>query len=369
MHLNQIHTTVLSESWKQNLVAGVFGVAIMFGGVPKAFAANPNDSPTPIEGQVESALSDDQIIALVKELKKDRTPENTKMVLDQVAKSIDAKVIKKEFASAITLISRITSAFDAKTKKELAALKKDLNQQRRDYSEVEKYTKILKSNPAHKTARTALIKIYLLKYDDVENAAKLVGDGMAEKEVEIITQLVLEKNEDLPEKKLLTVAKWYYANGKSEIKALQKAKLYIDKFLKVHTERDAELLEARRWARDIELAVGKIRYLEVKNKIVAKRIPGNVPWNDFMEVKKGDKIRIAASGSYGYWGATNRTGPDGTGKIHYLQGKINYKIFKIGRSHTFVVPEDGILQLGVNDTVHSDNVGGLEVRAKWVEVR
>ena len=112
-------------------------------------------------------------------------------------------------------------------------------------------------------------------------------------------------------------------------------------------------------------------------QLVRARVSAKEPWQEMLEVTKGDIIDIAASGT---WRASQEivAGPDGGlgleedewGKYSdrfYLQGRLNGVVFKIGSRFTLRVPQAGHLEMGMNEANvdwHMNNSGFLDVILK-----
>ncbi len=103
-------------------------------------------------------------------------------------------------------------------------------------------------------------------------------------------------------------------------------------------------------------------------------------WGVQSPVFQGDKVTIEyMEGTWGVWGGSgsvqNRTDANGydgeyrenvpmpSAPVGALIGRINQgEPFFVGNRAEFIVPEDGVLWLGVNDLWRDDNTGGLVVR-------
>lgn len=108
-------------------------------------------------------------------------------------------------------------------------------------------------------------------------------------------------------------------------------------------------------------------------------VRADVPWTDTgSPVFKGERIKFTPSGQV-RWGADADMlcGPDGSQRmksnttfpvqnmpVGALVGKVgNGRAFPIGSGpQPLVIPENGELFLGINDSVYQDNAGGFRVQ-------
>lgn len=107
------------------------------------------------------------------------------------------------------------------------------------------------------------------------------------------------------------------------------------------------------------------------------RVQANQAWTDSgVQVKKGDRVSFRATGQINFGQSPGQTaGPDGNGSMHAqtypvpvmpvggLIGKVgNSPAFPIGsNTQPIVMPADGRLMLGVNDSEIGDNSGFFSV--------
>ena len=98
--------------------------------------------------------------------------------------------------------------------------------------------------------------------------------------------------------------------------------------------------------------------------------------NSGLVVRRGQRLRISASGRVNLGGLNRVTTPDGlpsitdrdklmrnqaTGGLIAVIGDDNDDFIFIGRGHDFVAQRDGVLFLGVNEGNLSDNTGAFDV--------
>ena len=97
------------------------------------------------------------------------------------------------------------------------------------------------------------------------------------------------------------------------------------------------------------------------------------PWQKVVAVKKGDKLKIAAAGTWCLRTSTRAEltcGPDGIADTPYigilrarpigaLLGRTGSSIFVIGKGTELIVEQDGDLEMQANDTKITDNDGEL----------
>lgn len=111
--------------------------------------------------------------------------------------------------------------------------------------------------------------------------------------------------------------------------------------------------------------------LRGKAKVQEFTIEAAKSWQPTIEVKKGQRVEVRASGTWN--GAVDHgdkgiSGPDGTrhpqhGRLtYYLEGKVGEgSAFKIGSRAEFTADTDGPLVMRMNDTNRPNNSGALSV--------
>jgi hypothetical protein len=108
------------------------------------------------------------------------------------------------------------------------------------------------------------------------------------------------------------------------------------------------------------------------------RIPATQRWTAVGEVKRGQVLKITASGEWAYKVVNKevlgKCGPDGDGRTHAdlpsvaLIGKIgDGDKFLIGSSFELKATRSGTLFLGCNDSNYEDNDGAIEVTISLVD--
>ncbi|NQT89446.1 hypothetical protein HQ560_21940 [bacterium] len=91
------------------------------------------------------------------------------------------------------------------------------------------------------------------------------------------------------------------------------------------------------------------------------------PWPFRVKVKKGDRIRITAKGSWRILPGGKPHGPGGS--RFYLVGKLGAgAAFKVGSEYTFTVPDDTSLYLGMQEGgTYANNSGKITVTLQKLE--
>jgi hypothetical protein len=370
MKLNQLCDTTLSEGWRDALGGVALGAATALGSVPDVSAAPPRTPPAAV---AQSELSLQEIDALILQFNKNRTEENATIVFDQILKAIETQREAEEYVEAVKLAGKamqVARSIRSDRYKEFANLNTELLKERKDSDLKKNLHSTLEKSPGNAAIRGRLIKLYLIKYDNVEKAVELTSEEV-DKELQGVLQVVQRPIEDLSAGELFEVGKWYYVNGKIEIKALQNAKEYLEQFLDIHPKQDSYHLQAKQMSLEISKLIKKLM------PATTAKIDTKLEWQPVMEVKKGQKLLITATGKW-YDGKIMR-GPAGNKignrNIGHLQGKIqgetDHKTFPIGKRIIIVVPMDGVLNMKVyqpqsENNRYGDNVGTLSVKVERI---
>ena len=346
------------------LWATLIVVTITLAYLPNVCAAPPQlGEPAPAQPTV---LSTEEIDALITEFNKNKTEATGKIVLDEIAKAIGAQRQAEEFTEAIKLTEKamqVARSIKSDRHKGFADLKKTLTKDRYDYNIKKTLHAALEKNPNSTYTRERLIKLYILKYDNVEKAAELVTEEV-DKSLQAVVNTIQKPIDKLSAEECLAAGNWYYTNGRDELHALKKAKAYFERFLKLHTKKDAPFLHVTH----------VLEVIEKENRIpTTKTLNLKLRWQPVMEVKKGQKLVITATGEWKDANGRTSMTPDGNREVTpkgakprttgYLQGRIGNDIFRIGSKATLTVPNDGILEMQVHQVGgnYSNNVGTLTV--------
>ena len=112
-------------------------------------------------------------------------------------------------------------------------------------------------------------------------------------------------------------------------------------------------------------------YTGAHTKIVKRRtlkLPVTVEWPFKVKVKKGDRIRIVARGT---WKPNPRGPARGIAGKWYLRGQLGAgEPFKIGKERTLVVAEDTVLYLGMKEPgAYGDNKGNITVTLQKLKLQ
>lgn len=120
---------------------------------------------------------------------------------------------------------------------------------------------------------------------------------------------------------------------------------------------DANLIKAEldRTQSEIDQLAGKLRQERF-------RVAATLMWNDTVQLKKGQRIRIQ---SVGEWSLNGRKSVADVSKWP-PRGRVgDGKPFEIGVDYTLTADKDGILQMGINDgerqDFYNDNFGEIAV--------
>jgi hypothetical protein len=114
---------------------------------------------------------------------------------------------------------------------------------------------------------------------------------------------------------------------------------------------------------------GEVERVKVEGELAGGKkftIYANKDWQPTIEVKKGQTVRIEATGK---WKAGPGTpvafGPDGITwegkKSFYLEGKDGGKVFIVGEDLEYTSESDGMIYLRMHDQIFSDNSGAVTV--------
>ncbi len=96
-------------------------------------------------------------------------------------------------------------------------------------------------------------------------------------------------------------------------------------------------------------------------------VPANVPWTRTLTVKEGTVLHFVAKGTWSAGPNLKGIDADGTTRpkgrpVFYLRGRVGDKEYRVGKEAFLMMPQDGVLELGMyDDAVIDDNSEALSV--------